>query len=93
MPRQATHQYTQETKIALLQKGQEYTNEKLDSIHSSVEELNHKLLGNGKPGLIAEQNKRIEDLERKWWKFAGALSVIITLITLFGPRIVNAILG
>lgn len=55
--------------------------------------MNHKLLGNGKPGLLAEQAARITELERKMWKFAGAVAVVTFLLSLIIPKVVSAILG
>ena len=93
MTKTTTHKCSKETEIAILQKDQEYVKEKIDAIHESVVELNHKLLGNGKPGLIAEQNQRISQIEQKLIGYGVAVSIIVFLITLFGAKIVNAIIN
>ena len=89
----------QETNIALLKQNQEYQTK-------MIEEMHHKILGNGKPGLIDEVSGlknsikpleditvKVNDMERKMWYFAGSVAVITALITLLAPRIVTTLIG
>jgi hypothetical protein len=48
------HKCVQETEIALMKQHQITTDEKLDGIKVSLEKIEHRLLGNGKPGLCDE---------------------------------------
>lgn len=87
MRRQVTHiTCNKETEIALMQQDMTYMKGKIDELH-------HRLLGNGKPGLLEEQNKRLNDVEKKLIAYATGITILVFLITLFGARIVSAILG
>lgn len=87
MPRQViTHKCNKETEIALMQQDMTYMKGKIDELH-------HKLLGNGKPGLLDEQSKRLADVEKKIIAYGVGISIAVFLLTLFGSRIVTAILG
>jgi hypothetical protein len=86
MPSGLLHTCNKEKEIAVLQTDISYIREKIDN-------MDHKLLGNGKPGLLAEQSARISEMERKMWKFAGAVGVIVFLLGILVPKIVNALLG
>lgn len=61
-----------------------------------VERLEHRLFGNGSPGQLKEIDDRfdavegrVSTLEIDKWKVVGALGVIATLASVFGPRILN----
>ena len=94
-----THQCSKETEIALIKNNQDYQTKMLEEMH-------HRLLGNGKPGIIAdiqelqtmksdykETKNKVEDMNKKMWQFAGAVAVITFILGILVPKIVSAVLG
>lgn len=76
----------QETEIALIQQS-------LNTLTEKIDLMSNKLFGNGKPGKLDEQDKRITDIEKKIIAYGVGITILIFIITLFGPRIVAAIIG
>lgn len=81
-----THKCNKEAEIATMQADVSYIKEKMDK-------LDHKLLGNGSPGILAEQNERISEIERNMWKFMGGVAVVTFLLSLIIPKIISAVVG
>ena len=80
------HTCNKEKEIAIMQTDVSYIKEKLDII-------DHKLFGNGKPGVLADQNSRIGELERNMWKFMGGVTVVTFILSLLIPKLLNLIIG
>lgn len=49
-------------------------------ILEEVQDLKHRLFGNGQPGEIGSLKIRCTDLEQFKWKAVGAISVLIVLL-------------
>lgn len=49
-----------------------------------LDELKEKLFGNGQPGIIEKQDKRISDLEKITYRALGALGLGLLIINLVG---------
>ena len=69
-----------------------------------IEDIHHKLIGNGQPGLIIEirdlklmkedyiiTKKQVETLDKKIVYATGALAIIVILLNLLGPSITKLI--
>lgn len=94
--RQTIHVCNKEAEIAVL-------STKVANVESMVQDIHHKLIGNGQPGVIAdikelknmrkefdETKKTVSDIEKKMWKFTGVVAVIVFLLSIIIPKIVSA---
>lgn len=61
-------------------------------IRAVVEDLHHRLFGNGNPGELAELRSRASSLEEFKNKILGALVIIATGITIIGTALFTHIL-
>lgn len=80
MAKTVTHICNKETEIALILKQQQYHTEML-------EKMDHRLFGNGKPGILDEQSRRIDVMEKKMIFYAGAVIVITAIVIYFADKI------
>lgn len=84
--RQQIHTCNKEAEIAVMQRDLAY-------IKETVTETNHKLLGNGKPGILEEHAKKINDLDKRMAYYIGAAAVITFIVTLLADKVVAAMFG
>lgn len=97
MPRVVTHVCNKEAEIAVMK-----TN--LENQTVMIQEIHHRLVGNGQPGVIAdikelksmkedfkEARKNIDDINKRMWTFAGVVAVITFLLSILVPKLVSAL--
>ena len=93
------HVCNKETEIALIKNNQDYQTKMLEEMH-------HRIIGNGKPGILAdiqelqttqkdykETKVKVEKMNNNMYYAMGIFAVIMILIGIFGSRIAAAVLG
>lgn len=48
----------------------------LTRVVTLVEDMHHRLFGNGQPGIVKEQNDRLDRLEAEKDRFSGAIRLV-----------------
>jgi hypothetical protein len=99
MPRRVTHVCNKEAEIAVMKNT-------LDNTNKLVEEIHHRLIGNGNPGMIADIKDlkamkedyhatkiKVETISNRMYYTMGALAILMILLNIFGSRIAQAVLG
>lgn len=51
-------------------------------IDENVQDMHHRLFGNGQPGELQQQDDRLTELEASWNKFRGVLWTLGALVSL-----------
>lgn len=99
MPKQIIHQCSKEAEIAVMKNTLENTNK-------LVEEIHHRLLGNGQPGLIADvkalkdmkedynaTKQKVDSMDKQMLYFAGGIAVLVFILSVIAPKIIDRLFG
>ena len=104
-PQTTSHYCDKTTDIELIKQHLEYIKVELSSNKEVLTDIQHKLIGNGKPGVLSdikglqtiaeeykETKKTVDAIDKKIYYAMGVIAVIVLLLTMFVPKIVAALI-